>query len=203
MLCKYTPCACALCVVCAVLQHKCFILDKCVGGITLPFLFYLLSNWRAILAQIILKDHFSDCKMFHLIFGSRPMTIRWNKSNISMVYMAALTIVIVRWPSLVLFVDHKVRIQAAPPRQTFYIYFYAHWQQREKKGNNNDISVSLMFRCCLFSVTGVAVVSVWSFLTCVIRNESALHSVYSSKVQNTESGSPRPGSNGFILQVYT
>ena len=147
MLCKYTPCACALCVVCAVLQHKCFILDKCVGGITLPFLFYLLSNWRAILAQIILKDHFSDCKMFHLIFGSRPMTIRWNKSNISMVYMAALTTVIVRWPSLVLFVDHKVRIQAAPPRQTFYIYFYAHWQQREKKGNNNDISVSLMFRC--------------------------------------------------------
>ena len=35
-----------------------------------------------------------------------------------MVYMAALTIVIVRWPSLVLFVDHKVRIQATPPRQT-------------------------------------------------------------------------------------
>ena len=64
--------------------------------------------------------------MFHLIFGSRPMTIRRNKSNISLVYMAALTIVIVRWPSLVLFVDHKVRIQAAPPPQTFYIYFYAH-----------------------------------------------------------------------------
>ena len=54
------------------------------------------------------------------------MTIRRNKSNISLVYMAALTIVIVRWPSLVLFVDHKVRIQAAPPPQTFYIYFYAH-----------------------------------------------------------------------------
>ena len=55
----------------------------------------------------------------------------------------------------------------------------------------------------VLSVPGVAVVSVRSFLTCVIRNDSALHSVYSSKVLNTESGSPRPGSNGFILQVYT